>query len=194
MEAKTCLTAITRFSGRSGKPATILSDNGTNFVGAAKEKSVCKHAWNHSNIEKSLAEKVIKWNFNPPGAPPFGGIWERLVRNCKKAMMALIDGQSLTDNVFITTTCLVEQTLNARPMTSVSDDPDDLEALSLDHSLSERDNLATPFLPDTHCYTYLRRVFGVSQAFLVWVLDENLIRSNYKSARFLEVHEGSNGS
>ena len=33
LEAETCLTASTRFIARRGKPATILSDKGTNFVG-----------------------------------------------------------------------------------------------------------------------------------------------------------------
>ena len=84
LEAETCLTAITRFIARRGKPATILSKNGTNLVGAAKEMRDCINAWNLSDIEMSLAQKDIKWKFNPPGAPHFGGICERLVRSCKK--------------------------------------------------------------------------------------------------------------
>ena len=44
LEAETCLTAITRFIARRGKPSTILSDNGTNFVGAAKEMRDCINA------------------------------------------------------------------------------------------------------------------------------------------------------
>ena len=225
LEAETCLTAITRFIARRGKPATILSDNRTNFVGAAKEMRDCINAWNLSDIEMSLAQKDIKWNFNPPGAPHFGGIWERLVRSCREAMIAVLDGRSLTDDVLITTMCLVEQTLNARPLTSVSVDPDDLEALTPNHFLLERANLPTPFLPDAQRYTDLRPVFRVSQAYsymiwtrwtkeylpegnvrnrwnkddvrqlkvndLVWVLDENVKRSNYKMARVLEVQEGS---
>ena len=227
LEAETCLTAITRFIARRGKPATILSNNGTNFVGAAKEMRDCINAWNQSDIETSLAQKDIKWKFNPPGAPHFGGIWERLVRSCKKAMIAVLDGRPLTDDVLITTMCLVEQTLNARPLTRVSDDPDDLEALTPNHFLLGRANLATPFLPDAQRYTDLRRVFRVSQAYsdmiwarwtkeylpewnvrnkwnkddmrqlkvddLVWVVDENVERFNYKMARVLEVQEGSDG-
>ena len=186
-------------------------------MGAAKEMRDCINAWNQSDIEKSLAQKDIKWKFIPPGAPQFGGICERLVRSCKKAMMAVLDGRSLTDDVLITTMCLVEQTLNARPLTSVSDDPDDLEALTPNHFLMGRANLVTPFLPDVQRYTVLRRVFRVSQAYsdmiwsrltkefmpewnvrnkwnkddvrqlkvndLVWVMDENVKRSNYKMAR-----------
>ena len=227
LEAETCLTAITRFIARRGKPATILNDNGTNFVGAAKEMRDCINACNQSDIETSLAQKDIKWKFNPPGAPHFGGIWEQLVRSCKKAMIAVLDGRSLTDDVLITKMCLVEQTLNARPLTSVSDDPDDLEALTPNHFLLGSENLATPpFLPDSQRrYTDLRQVFRVSQAYsdmiwtrwakeylpewnvrnkwkkddvrqlrvndLVWVVDENVKRSNYKKARVLEVQEGS---
>ena len=142
-------------------------------------------------------------------------------------MIAVLDGRSLTDNVLITNMCLVEQTLNARPLTSVSDDPDDLEALTPNHFLLGRANLATPCLPDVQRYTDLRRVFRVSQAYsdmiwtrwtkeclpewnvrnkwnkddvrqlkvndLVWVVDENVQRSNYKMARVLEVQEGSDG-
>ena len=87
LEAETCLTAITRFIARRGKSATILSDNGTNIVGAAKEILDCINAWNQSDIETSLAPKHIKWKFNPPGAPHFGRIWERLVGSCKIAMI-----------------------------------------------------------------------------------------------------------
>ena len=70
-------------------------------------------------------------------------------------MIAVLDGRSLTDDVLITTLCLVEQTLNARPLTSVSDDPDVLEVLITNHFLKGRANLATPFLPDSQRYTDL---------------------------------------
>ena len=80
-------------------------------------------------------------------------------------MIAVLDGQSVTDDVLITTMCLVDQTLNARPLTSVSDDPDDLDALTPDHFFLGRANLATPFLPDSQRYTDLRRVFRVLQAY-----------------------------
>ena len=80
-------------------------------------------------------------------------------------MIAVLDGRSLTEAVLITTMCFVEQTLKARPMTSVSDHLDDLEALTPNHFLSGRANLATPFPPDAQRYTGLRRVLRVSQAY-----------------------------
>ena len=223
LEAETCLTAITRFIAWRGKPTTILSDNGTNCVGAVKEMRDCINAWNQSYIETSLAQKVIKWKINPPGAPHFGEVWERLVRSWKKVMTVVLEGRSLTDDVLTATLCL-EQTLNARPLTSVGDDPDDLEALTPNDFLLGRANLATAFLRDAQRYTDLRRVFTVSQAYsdliwtrwtkeylpewnmrnkwnkddvrqlevndLVWAVDENVKRSNYKMAGVLEVQEG----
>ena len=59
------------------------------------------------------------WKFNPPGAPRFGGIGERLVRSCNKEMTAVLDVRSPSDDFLITTMCLVEQTLKSRPLTSV---------------------------------------------------------------------------
>ena len=55
LEAETCLNAIKRFIARRGKPATVLSDIGTNFVGAAKEMRDCINAWIQSDIEKTFS-------------------------------------------------------------------------------------------------------------------------------------------
>ena len=111
-----------------------------------------------------MAQKQIKWKLNQPGAPHFGGVWERMVRSCKKAMMAIVGNRTLTDDVLTTAICLVEQILNSRPLTSVSDDPENLEALTPNHFLLGRASPATPFLPDAQRYTDLRRVLRVSQA------------------------------
>ena len=37
LEADACLAAITSFIARRGKPNIILSDNGTNYMGTARE-------------------------------------------------------------------------------------------------------------------------------------------------------------
>ena len=131
----------------------ISSVNGTNIVGAAREMREWIEAWNQSDIEQSLAQKQIKWKFNPPGAPHFGGVWERMVRSCKKAMIAIVGNRTLTDDVLSTTMCLVEQILNSRPLTSVSDDSDDLEALTPNHFLLGHASPATPIIPDAQRYT-----------------------------------------
>ena len=46
LEYNACLAAFTRFIVRRGKPNIILSDNGTNFVRAAKDMKEWRKAWN----------------------------------------------------------------------------------------------------------------------------------------------------
>ena len=46
-----CLNAIMRFIARRGKPNMIISDNGTNFVGAEREFAEYVAAWNKEGIE-----------------------------------------------------------------------------------------------------------------------------------------------
>ena len=105
--------------------------------------------WYKAKIESDLAQKKIVWKFNPPGAPHFGGIRERLVQSCKKVMIAISDNRSLTNKALSTTMCLVEQTLNTRPLTAVSDDPEDLTALTPNQFLLGRENASAPFMPSS---------------------------------------------
>ena len=72
LDTESCLAAVTRFIARRGYPSTIISDNGTNFVGAANELKEFMNEWDKTKIESDLAQKKIVWKFNPPRAPHFG--------------------------------------------------------------------------------------------------------------------------
>ena len=50
LDTDSCLVAINRFIARRGKPATIISDNGTNFVGSARELKDYFISWNKDQI------------------------------------------------------------------------------------------------------------------------------------------------
>ena len=73
-------------------------------------------------------------------------------------MIAIVDNRSLTHEVLSTTMCLVEQTLNARPLTAVTDDPEDLTALTTNHFLLGRENVSAPFMPSNERYHDLRNL------------------------------------
>ena len=124
-----------RFIARRGKPIKMISDNGTNFVGADREFKAYVAAWSKKRIAEHLVQQGVKWKFNPPAAPHFGGVWERLVRSCKKAMYAELGNRSITEDVLSTTMCLVEQKLNARPLIPVSSDVNDVESIAPNHFL-----------------------------------------------------------
>ena len=88
---------------RRGTPAMIWSDNGTNFIGAEKELREGIEKWNVVNIAAELANKGIKWMFNPLSAPHQSGIWERSVRSFKRVFYTILGTRRLTDEVLHTT-------------------------------------------------------------------------------------------
>ena len=177
LDTDSCLNAIARFIARRGQPLTIISDNGTNFVGAEREFREYVSSWNKEYIAESLAQKGVKWTFNPPASPHFGGPWERMVRSCKQAMYSILGNQSLTEEVLQTTLCLIEQTLNGRPLTPVSSDVKDLEALTPNHFLLGKPSLCLPILPYAEDYLDHRKAFRQSQAYAdtIW----NRFRKEY---------------
>ena len=75
---------------RRGNCHTLISNNGTNFVGAARQFKDCLIEWDRDTMSERLALGRNIWKFNPPGAPHIGGSWERLVRSCKKAMFEIL--------------------------------------------------------------------------------------------------------
>ena len=137
---------------------------------AEKELAEYIAAWNRVRIEEHLIQQGIRWKFNPPAAPHFGGVWERLVRSCKKAMYAVLGNRSVTEDVLSTTMCLVEQTLNARPLTQVSSDATDLEAITPNHFLLGNKNLCLPYLSGSEQFVDHRKLFRQTQAYadLIW--------------------------
>ena len=60
--------------------------------------------------------------------------------------------------------CLVEHILDTRPLISVSEDPEDLEALTPNHFCLGRASPAFTFIPDGQRDIDVRTVFRVSQA------------------------------
>ena len=72
------MTALCRFFARRGQPHLLISDNGTNFT--ASEKELLK-LFHQPSLQDFFGQREIRWIFNPPKAPHFGGVWERLIRS-----------------------------------------------------------------------------------------------------------------
>ena len=127
---------IERFIARRGMPLVICSDNSTNFGQhreAEKELYICLLSLDKQQIASKMAQKKVKWRFNPPAAPHHGVVWERLVRSFMRTLYAILGNRRLTDGQLLTPFCLVEQSLSNRPLAAVSSDANYLDALTPNH-------------------------------------------------------------
>ena len=75
MDTSSCLVGKERLIARRGTPSVIWSDNGTNFVGSAKELIPCIENWSRQ-APFLLAHRDLAWKFNPPSAIIIDVCWK----------------------------------------------------------------------------------------------------------------------
>ncbi|XP_077982843.1 uncharacterized protein LOC144437710 [Glandiceps talaboti] len=137
LNTDSCINAIRRFAARRGPVRKLRSDNGTNLIGAKRELREEIEKWNQSRMHSSLRQEDIEWEFNPPYASHHGGVWERMIRSVRKILYGLLREQNtrLDDEGLQTLMCEVEAVINSRPITRVSNDTTDPQALTPNHLL-----------------------------------------------------------
>ena len=89
MDTDVFLNMFYRFVNRTGLPEVVVSDNGTNFVGAVRELKELMNLLDKDQIIGNTAYKGVKWLFNPPSAPHFGGVHESVIKSAKRAIFAI---------------------------------------------------------------------------------------------------------
>ena len=130
---------------RRGAPTEVYSDNGTKFRGAECEVKRALETWNQSRITENMGRRDVQWYFNPPYASHQGGAWERMIRSVGRILHALLGTQIVNDETLLTIMTEVENILNDRPLTKLSEDPKDLESLTPNHlPLSHRNRCLFP--------------------------------------------------
>lgn len=133
------LNSLKRFMARRGRISHIYSDNATNFTEAARElqelHNLFKDEQHKGSLEKFLAVERITWHFIPPNAPNFGGLWEAAIKSAKTYLRKIIGQAHLNYEEMYTLLVQIEAILNSRPITPLSNDPNDLFFLSPGHFL-----------------------------------------------------------
>lgn len=81
------LACYRRFIGRRGKPASVFSDNGTNFIGGNSEQknlfNFVREQFRTNEVNFYFTDQNINWHFIPARAPNFRGLWEAGVKSFK---------------------------------------------------------------------------------------------------------------
>ncbi|XP_058839748.1 uncharacterized protein LOC131695296 [Topomyia yanbarensis] len=136
------LAAFKRFVARRGIPALVMCDNALNFVGAKRELDELVQLFNSEQFQQSVARGAqhdrIDFRFIPPRSPNFGGLWEAAVKSFKGHFKCTIGNRVLQHDEMQTVVAQIEATLNSRPLTPISNDTSDFEALTPGHFLIQR--------------------------------------------------------
>ena len=146
------LAGMDRFVARRGRPHTIWSDNGPNFVGAKNRLNklyqllTTKEA--ESSIHQHLLRNRIEWKNSPARSPNFGGLWEAAVRSMKYHLKRVMGPLILSFKELTTVACQVEACLNSRPILAINSHNDDgISTLTSGHFLMMKPPTAYPSDP-----------------------------------------------
>ena len=129
------LNTFVRMTARRGWPQQMVSDNGTNFASASRELRDLVSAIDRDKIQRMTSNKGVSWTWNPPAAPHFGGVFESMIKAAKRAIFAVLGDAEVNDEELETIFIGVESLMNSRPLTAVSDDPNDDRVLTPNHFL-----------------------------------------------------------
>jgi hypothetical protein len=99
LDTESFLNAFTRFTSRRGVSSEVTSDNGTNFVGAANELRNWVEKLDPDHIQQKTNHlfNKVKWHFNPPAAPHFGGVHEAMIKSEKRAIYTVLGNSDIRD-------------------------------------------------------------------------------------------------
>ncbi|XP_038210263.1 uncharacterized protein LOC119831089 [Zerene cesonia] len=147
LSAQGFIAGFKRLVARRGSVANMWSDNGTNFVGAAKELRhlvAIEQSSAAVEIREWIGNQGTNWHFIPPHAPNFGGLWEAGVKSTKNHLRRVIGDSTLTYEEMSTVLAQIEACLNSRPLSLIPDNHNDPMPLTLGHFLVGEPLLSVP--------------------------------------------------
>lgn len=139
MTTEAFISCLRRFIARRGICSKIYCDNGTNFKGAHNQladlAALMEDPQHQANVSRYCQDHHIQWNFMPPRSPHFGGLHESGVKSAKFHLKKILHSIHITYEELSTVLAEIEAILNSRPLTAMSNDPNDLQPLTAGHFL-----------------------------------------------------------
>lgn len=152
LETIKVLEAIVEFWASHGPVRTFISDRGSNFVGASNvleedRKATMNFLRQQYNVLKpQLIEKYqVEWKLLPAHSPWMGGVYERLIREVKRAVSHVINEKRINIASFNIALNDAAHRINNRPLTHNAVSADDAPVLT-PHLLA-KGRCGWPYLP-----------------------------------------------
>lgn len=98
-------------------------------------------------VQRDFEAQGYEWEFNPPKASHFGGVWETKIGKVRKALEAsllLAGPRKLTRDEFYTFIQEAAAVVNSSPLWEVSQDPNDPRPLSPASLMTLKDDASPP--------------------------------------------------
>jgi hypothetical protein len=134
------LACFKRFIARRNLPSDVYCDNASTFKGTRNQldEFYRLHASQaHQQAVNSFAtQKGINFHFIPSYSPIFGGLWESGVKSTKHHLKRVVGKALLTYEQLNSVLIEIEGVLNSRPLTAITNDPNDFSYLSAGHFLT----------------------------------------------------------
>ncbi|XP_068149410.1 uncharacterized protein [Drosophila tropicalis] len=143
---------------------------------------------------KAFPQHTLSWQFIPPSAPHMGGLWEAGVKSFKTLFYKSSFTVKYTFEELSTLLCRIEPCLNFRPISPMSEDPEDLLALSPGHfliegpllSIAEPEILVEPM-------SWKRPARSLQTGDLVIVSEDHLPSNEWRLGRIERTLPGADG-
>lgn len=128
------LASLKRMIGRRGLSSDMFFDNVTNLDGACRKLAELKafifRRKNQEVIKNYCANEFINFHFIPPRAVNFDGIWKAAVKSAKGNLNRSNMNTKVTYEELTTALVEIETIINSRPISQLSSEPSDYEALT----------------------------------------------------------------
>ena len=140
------INVLRRFLSIRGPIRQLITDSGTNFIGANNEFSFLKDK-TVDNYLLSQSCDCISFTRNSPGASHCGGVWERQIRSARNVLRNMLSnhGDQLSDDSLRTLMYEVMSIINNRPLSCDNiTDPLFQEPLTPNHLLTMKSKVLLP--------------------------------------------------
>ncbi|GFY56199.1 fatty acid synthase [Trichonephila inaurata madagascariensis] len=138
----------------------------------------------------------------PPAAPWWGSFWVRLI-GLLKSILRKVLGRACLSEELVTVLCDAESLINSRPLTYLSEDPDELSAFAPSMFLQEiretevrqvlRNRFRNEYLGILKDYSKVKGESSIKEGDLVLISEANNKRINWPLGKVTKMYKGKDG-